>query len=254
MALTFEKYAFLKRLAESVEMSFDIPDAEKDIATEALIRFEAANKSLTEAVEHLDIIYNPFKKHENISIKAVVKRRGVLNRFKQASMNKFNKFKRRAFVAIRRLDKFSNGDKDIQELISSFESAVNELEDGLTDFYEALGNYEAPEFRDEVLSAIESVKASHESLKDLIVDRIIEHIDTEILAKSWMSERRDEFKITDEERKALITQLFDERQQMLDPSGFPGSSKMQQAFNPSDAPKAYYPDHMQTMNIGEFGE
>ena len=196
-----------------------------------------------------------FKKHKKISTKAAIKRRGVLNRFKQSSIKKFNKFKKRAFLAIRRLDKFSNGDKDIQELISSFESSVGELEEGLTSFYEALGNYEAPEFRDDVLSSIEAVKAAHESLEDLITDRIIEHIDTEILAKSWMSERKNEFHVTDDERRALITQLFDERQQMLDaPEGFPGSSKMQQAFNPSDAQKIYYPDHMRNMNIGEFGE
>ncbi len=254
MALVFEKYAFLKRLAESIEMSFDIPDAEKDIATEALIRFEATNKSLGEAVEHLDIIYAPFKRHENISTKAVVKRRGVLNRFKQASIRKFNKFKKRAFLAMRRLDYFSKGDRDIQELISSFESAIGELEDGLQDFYDALSNYEAPEFRDDVLASVESVRKAHESLETLISDRIIEHIDTDILAKSWMSDKRDEFDYKDEERKALITQLFEERQKMLDPSSFPGSNKQQQALNPSDAPRAYHPDHARVMNIGVFGE
>lgn len=254
MPLSIQKRALLRKIAESVEMSFDVPESEKEIARDASMRFEAANKSLYDAVDHLDIIYAPFKKHEKISTKSIIKRRGILNRFKQASKEKFNNFKKRAFVAIRKLDYFSKGDQDIRELITSFEAAINELEEKLSDFYDAISDYRSPGFRDNVLSSIEDVRESQESIDELISDRIIEHIDTEILAKTWLSGQKDQFNVVDEEKKSLITELFEERQKLLNPESFPNQEKMNQALNPSDAQKAYYPDHVRTMNIGETGE
>ena len=57
-----------------------------------------------------------------------------------------------------------------------------------------------------------------------------------------------------EDRQPLITDLFEERQKALNPNGFPSGSKEQQAYNPSDAQRALYPDRSKTMNMGEFGE
>ena len=122
-----DKTEYLKKIANSIEMSFEIPEAEKDIAEEAKIRFEAVIKTLRDNIEHLDIIYEPFKRHESVSTKSLVDKRGLLNRYKQKVKSNFNETKTVALLAIRKLDYFASGDISIQEIINSFIDSIEDV-------------------------------------------------------------------------------------------------------------------------------
>jgi hypothetical protein len=254
MAHIGDKTEYLKKIANSIEMSFEIPDAEKEIANDAKIRFEAVLKRTRDSTEHLDIIYEPFKRHEAVSTKSLVSKRGLLNRYKQKVKNNFNDLKTVALLAIRKLDNFATGDTAIQEIINSFVDSVEDVEKLVTKFLDVMGDYESDKFREDVMSTIDAVRTQTGKLEVLVKDRIIEHIDTNILSNNWMSSKRDELKLEIEDKAPFITELFEERQKALDPGSFPSSSKQTQSLNLSDAQRAYYPDHMRTMNIGEFGE
>lgn len=243
----------LKKFADAVNMSFDIPDAEKEIAEEALLRFEYAVNLLNKGVEHLDIIYKPFEKHENISVESVISKRGVLNRFKQASKKKFEKFKYQSILAAQKLDYFTRGDAEIKELFNTFELSLNNFEEKLEDFYYTLSNFDTEDFRDKILENIDIIKNESEDLIELINDRIIEHINNELIGKSWISEKENHFNINHQDFKPLLIDLFEERQNLLQ-GNFAVPNQDAQAMNPSDAQRVLSPNSSRTVNFTEFGD
>jgi len=253
------KIALLMRIADSVDMSFDIPNSEKERAEEALIRFEAALKRIRDAAEHLDILYIPLKRHENISTKSLVKKRGLLNRFKQKVRFNYNEVKAIALLAIRKLNYFANGDTAIQEIITSFIDAIDTLEEAVGDLLDAISDYESQTFRDDVMKNIDIVKQQTEKLEDLLKERIIDHIDTNILARTWMTDTSNKINLELEDRVPLISELADEREKALNSDEFPASTKQNQALNPSDAQRMYYGDRARDMSnvdgfiMNEFG-
>jgi hypothetical protein len=246
------RHDFLRKIAQTIDFSTEITDSEKKNAEEALLRLEEAMYHLNQAVEHLDVIYDPFDQHDNISTESVVEKRGVLNRFKQASKEKFERFKYLCILAMQKLYNFSNGDTDIKEIIGTLESSIIEVEDKLEEFYDVLSDYESPHFRNAVLSTIDGIRKKSEDLNDLVYDRIIEHINTNLIGKTWMSDAEDQLNIEMEKKTPLLLELFKQRQEML--GAAPNMAKENQALNPSDAQRVYYPDAVRTVNFTEFGE
>lgn len=254
MAHFIDQTEYLKKIADSIEMSFEIPESEKELADEAKIRFEAVVKRLRDSTEHLDIIYEPFRRHEEVSTKSLVAKRGLLNRYKQKVKDNFNELKTVALLAIRKLDHFASGDTAIQEIINSFVDSVEDVEKLVNKFLDVMGDYESDTFREDVMSAIDAIRGQTSKLESLVKDRIIEHIDANILSNNWMSSKTDELQLELDDKKPQIVELFDERQRALNPGAFPDTNKKPQALNVSDAQRAYYPDHVRTMHIGEFEE
>jgi len=254
MAYPINKTEYLTKIANSIEMSFEIPDAEKAIAEEAKIRFESTLKRINDCAIHLDIIYEPFKRHETVSTKSLVGKRGLLNRYKQKVKENFNVLKTVALLAIRKLDRFATGDTSIQEILNSFIDSIEDVEKLVNKFLEIMSDYESESFRTDVMSSIDGIKSQSSKLETLVRDRIIDHINTNILSNNWMSSQRDELNLEIEERAPLITELFDERQKALDPNSFPSGAGEGQTLNPGNAQKIHYSNHLSTMQIGEFGE
>ena len=203
---------YLKKIANSIEMSFEISDSEKEIANDAKIRFEAILKRLRDSVEHLDIIYEPFRRHENVSTRSLVGKRGLLNRYKQKVKGNFNDLKTVALLAIRKLSYFSKGDTSIQEIINSFVDSMEDVEVLVTKFLDIMGDYESNTFRKDVMSTIDLIRTQANKFELLVKERIIGHIDTNILSNNWMSSKRDELQLQMEDASPLITELFEERQ------------------------------------------
>lgn len=243
----------LEKIASSIEMAFDVPEAEKEIAIRASERFKKVLGALDNAEEHLDIMYDPFKKFDNISTEAVIERRGVINRYKQKVKENYNKVIRRAFLAVKELNYFTP-DSKIQELINSFIDSIQEVEEQVNIFLKVLKDYRAPDFREQVISAIDNIKKQSEQAENLIKDRIIEHIDANILATNWVESAGDELSSKIKDKIPLIVRLFTERQNVIEGVGngnMAEPEKDTQALNPSDAQKITYPDFVRTMHIGE---
>jgi len=234
----------LRKLATHIEMSFDVSDAEKRDAMMASEKFEGISSALDIAVEHLDIIYNPFQKYEEIPMETIVNKRGAIDRYKRKILENFNEVKRRSLYAIKDLYLFSS-DTHVQELINSFDDSVWELEKQINELSDVLSDYKSQDFRKNVLGAIDNIRKQAEEIESLIKERIIEYIDTNILAKSWMSDTDEDFVSQIREKVPLITELYDHRVKELESAQydqFPGAEKREQATNPMDAQRMWYPD------------
>jgi hypothetical protein len=241
------------KLAYAIEMAFEVPDVEKQVATQASERFEAVLNSLNLAKDHLDIMYEPFKRHENISPEAVVEKRGVISRYKQQVKKNYNKVKQCALFSIEKLNYFAT-DTHILELINSFRDSIQDVEKQVNILLDILDDYESPDFRNNVIAGIEGVKKQSAQVDKLIRDRIIDHIDTNILAKNWMTNTGDELQMKIKNRIPVITQLYNERQEALEaaqPAAMPQTNKRPQTMNPGNTQRVYYPNDLRNTSMEE---
>lgn len=238
----------LHKLAERIEMSFDIPDSEKQIAKEAIEYFDSVVSGLKLMAQHLDVIYNPFSSNSDIPTESVIRYRGLLTRFSQKLKENYEENQKLSLKAVQKLDRFSTGDSDVEELINSYVESYDTLSDKVSQLLTLFQKeYRDSSFRESVLAIIDGIKSDIKDMEGFVADRVINHIDTNILAKDWIKDQAEtlgsEIKNTNTN---LIQRLFEERQKKLE-NNFPGGHKDQQAMNPSDAPKAGYPGSMTTM-------
>lgn len=232
----------------SIELSFSVPDEEKQIAELASERFEGVLGALRNASDHLNVIYIPFKKAENISVEDLVKKRGLLNRYKRKVIDNFNIVKKRSLAALKEINHFTS-DSSIQGIINSFVSNIGDIEKQVNILVEVLDNYRSPDFKDDVVSAIDSIREQVTQTETFINDRVIDYIDTNIRANSWINSEDDG--IADEivDKIPIVVQLVNERQQALD-NAFPSADKESQPLNPSDANRMLSPDFKRNPDIG----
>lgn len=230
------------KLANTIEMSFEVPQSEKDIANSAVERFSAVNNALNLAKDHLNLMYDPFKKYDHISTEAIIKKRGVISRFKRQVKENYNKVKGLSLKAIQLLNYFSS-DTHTLEIINAFKDVVQDVEKQVTIFMDILDNYKSPDFKNNVIAGIEGIKKQSAQAEQLIKDRIIDHIDANILAKNWVTNTGDALKIKIQDRVPLITELFNERQKALENavSGVPEIDKRPQTLNPGNIQRIYSP-------------
>lgn len=205
----------IKVIASTIEMSFDIPSDEKEKAESASSFFTAVISSLDHSKKHLDIIYIPFKKADNVSSDAVVEYRGAIYRFKEQVKRNFNKTKLIALKAIVLLNGFAS-DTHILELVNAFRDGIGKVEKQVTILLDILSDYRSQDFKNNVISGVEAIRREAFEVEKLINDRIIDYIDTNILAKDWMTATSNELEEKIESRVPFITQLFNERQKALE--------------------------------------
>jgi hypothetical protein len=228
----------LQKIASSIDLSFDIPDSEKKIARETIEHLNSTYSSLKIAADHLDIIYEPFESHTDISPESIIKNRGVIDRYKQKIKENYNKMKEYALYSIRSLNEFSS-DSKIKEIVDAFRSSISDLEDSVVKLLETLSDYESTTYRDDVVKQIETIKEYTDNTRELIKDRIIQHVETNILADSWLENTEKML----EEKENQIPKTQPGQNLMVDPA------KKEQQMNPSDASGVYYPDQARTRQM-----
>lgn len=250
MSRLINKIAILQCIAD-IDFSFDVPDSEKDIANDALIRFEAVVKKIRDINDHLDIIYEPFQRNKKVPTKSLVAKRGLLNRYKQKVKRNFNELKAIAILAIQKLNNFINGDIVIDDILTSFIGAVEDVEKQAENFLDIMGDYEDIEFRGNVLSAVDGINKQMKELETMVKDSIIDHIDKNILARTWMNDTKNQLQLEDEDAEPLVSLLFKQREEAAN-GKFPSSEIQPQSLNTSDAPRMLYPGDPQAIkHMGE---
>lgn len=168
-------------------MSYDISDAEKYQAENSIICFNASSKALATADKYLNIIYTPFKDNPEMSKEDVMKIRAALRRYRDTSVDKFNNFKKISFKCVASLSKFAF-DTQISKFTKSYISEIEVLEANVNDFVALFDNLEDKEFSKKIVSQIENIHKQCEQISELINQRIIKHIQDNILSKNWTSE------------------------------------------------------------------
>lgn len=204
----------INKIASTIEMSFDIPESEVNEAQLASDEFKKIMTLLDNAKKHLNIMYEPFKSAESLSPDTINEFRGAVFRYKEQIKENFNKVKASSYLAIMRLKYFST-DTHVMELVNSFRDSVSEVEEQVSILLDILGDLKSQDLKDNVIKGVESIRQKAFETEKLIKERILDYINTNILAKDWMSNTGDELKTEIKERIPYITQLFQERQEAL---------------------------------------
>lgn len=205
----------IKKIASTIEMSFDIPDSEKQEAQSAADEFKKVISSLDAAKKHLNLMYEPFKDASDIPPDAVYEFRGAIFRYKEQIKENFNKVKAMSFKAIMRLNYFAT-DTHITELINTFRDSIGDVEKQVNVLLDILDDLKSKDFKNNLIKGIDAIRKACFEVEKLIKERILDYIDSNILAKDWMTNTGDELQTEIKIRVPYITQLFEERQKALE--------------------------------------
>lgn len=205
---------YIFKLAETIELTMDIPESEKKLAANSVIHFQKLIRKLDVFDSHLDKMYNPFKKYTVVSKESVLENRwAVWNYFKQIKEN-FKNAKDVATVCANDLEHFSN-DPTFNELKNSFIADFGDVESSLLELENNITNYEIQDYKNIIVKIFDNLKKQIIELKKLIFDRIITNINTNILAKNWVDKITNDTQKTIEKNEPLISRLYREREEGL---------------------------------------
>lgn len=205
----------LYKLAETIEMSIDIPDSDKKIAARAVLHFERLTRKINAFNKHLNVMYNPFKEYQQVSQESVLKYRDAIWQYLKQIRENFEGMRDVAVLCVRDLNHFSS-DTHITELIGTFTDDFGDIEDQVISLLHILSNWDHPDYKNNVVSAMENLKKETAELRKLIYDRIIDHINTNILVKNWVDDVDDELSSSIKEREPLISRLYRERKKKME--------------------------------------
>jgi hypothetical protein len=204
----------LRKLAETIELSLDVPDSEKKVGAAIVLRLEKLLKKLNAFNKHLNILYDPFKEHSNVSEESVIKYRGSLWSYLNQINENFDELKELATLCIRDLKKFSS-DTDIGEMISTFTDDFGDIEKQEDTLTHIISNWEASDYRNKVVSGMEGLKKEVAEFKKLIEDRIIDHVNKNILTKNWLDGASEKYHLDLKEQEPAISRLYKDREKKL---------------------------------------
>ena len=204
----------MKKISYNSQITYDVSEEEKEKADKALTWFGYLNDSLKQSTEHLNLIYNPFKKNSTISPDLVFKRRAALRRYRDQVAKNFNKFKKIAFKCFVLLQPFAS-DTQTTKLIKALVMSIGDIEKQVNKFIELFSDLKSENFAQAVVKAIENIKKESEQLEQIIDDRIKDHLQNNILARSWVDSISQDLQEKVERKTPFITRLVEERERTL---------------------------------------
>ena len=200
--------------AYSAMLTYQISDSEKDQAEKAIRWFNHCQKILEQCEEHLNLMYNPFKKDNSITPDKIFTIRAALRRYRDKVVENFNNFKKIAFKCYSIMQPFTS-DTQTEKLLKSFVSSVEDIETQVNRFVELFSNLQSEDFSKGIVSAIDNIKKESAKLEQIIEERIKNHIQTNILNKNWIDGVSNELQEKVEKKSPLVMQLVEERQDLL---------------------------------------
>lgn len=195
-------------------MSYNVSDSERSQAEKALLYFRAAEKYLVQAADHLNIMKTPFKDNPDMTPEDVMTARAVIRRFRDKAIDNFDQFKKIAFDCVNLMQTFSS-DTQTLKLMKSFIASVDDLENGVNQFADLFNDLHSKDFVKDVVAAIESIQKQCDEIEEIIDERIKSHIQTNILAKSWVDSISNDLQMKIEKKTPLIVDLYNQRQEQL---------------------------------------
>jgi len=205
----------IRKTAYSVQMTFDISDDEKHTAEEAEKCFEHLLGLVESAKKHFNVIYEPFKQNPNVSVEETINNRVKLREYRDQIIDNFNEVKSSALKCYQLMNTFSS-DTATYDLMDSFTAQMNDIETQVNRLVKLFSNLQSEEFSKNVIIAIDNVKKECAKLNQLVKDRILDHIDTNILAKNWVSETSNQLQQKVDDKVPDVIRLFQERQKAID--------------------------------------
>ncbi len=200
----------ITKRAYAAMMTYRVTDKEKEQAEKAIRWFNHCAKVLDQAENHLDLLYNPFKKTQNIASSDIFKIRAALRRYRDKVVENFNNFKKTAFKCYVIMQPFTS-DTQTEKLLKSFTSAIEDIETQVNRFVDLFNNLKSDDFAKGAVTGIELIKKEIAQLKQIIDERIIHHLQGNILARNWVDNISEELQEKVEKKSPLVMQLVQER-------------------------------------------
>jgi hypothetical protein len=191
-------------------MSYEVSSEEKTLANKIIICFNHLLKILKICNEHLDLMHTPFKDNPGLTPEQAYKARAALRRYRDKVADNFNVLKRQSFRCFILLKQFSS-DTQVSKLIKSFTLAISDVEKQVNRFIDLFRDLDDKDFGQNVVKSIDNIQKELSELKQIIEDRIIDHVQTNILAKSWVDNLSDELQEKVEEKIPLSIELVNQR-------------------------------------------
>ncbi len=196
------------------QMSYQVSDDEKHQAERALLCFNHAIRLLQQASDHLNIMKTPFKDDPEMTPESIMKARAAIRRFRDKSVDNFNEFKISSFKCVRLMQAFSS-DTQAVKLMKSFISSIDDLEIKVNKFTDLFDSLESKEFAKDIVSSIEDIQKQCDDIDEIIDERIKNHIQSNILATSWVDSVGNDLQLKVEKKTPLILDLYNKRQDQL---------------------------------------
>lgn len=198
----------------AISMTYEVSDAEKVQAEKAIFCFNHSIKLLSLSKDHLDIMKTPFKDNPEMSPEDVMKARAALRRFRDKSVENFNEFKIASFQCVNIMQNFAS-DTQTVKLMKSFIASIDKLESLVNKFVDLFDDLESKDFPRNVVKNIEDIQNQCDEVEQIIDERIKSHIQTNILATSWVDSVSNDLQMKVEKKTPLILDLFNKRQDQL---------------------------------------
>lgn len=195
-------------------MSYDVSDSEKQQAEKALAYFKAAEQLLMKSSDYLNTMKTPFKDNPDMSEEDVMSARAAIRRFRDQAIENFDKFKEVAFQCVSLMQTFAT-DTQTVKLIKSFISSVDDLETSVNSLSELFNDLQSKDFSKDVVTHIENIQKQCDEVDEIIDERIKSHIQTNILATSWVDAISNDLQMKIEKKTPLIVDLYNKRQDQL---------------------------------------
>jgi hypothetical protein len=144
----------------------------------------------------------------------VMKARAVIRRFRDKAIENFDKFKKVAFDCVNLMQTFES-DTQTLKLMKSFIASIDDLEVSVNQFSDLFNDLQAKEFVKDVTSSIELIQKQCDEIDEIIDERIKSHIQTNILASSWVDSVSNDLQMKIEKKTPLIVDLYNQRQEQL---------------------------------------
>lgn len=208
----------MKKQAYSTQTTFDISDEEKQIASQAINIFNEVIGLLQKSLDHLDIIYDPFYKYQNLQSNEVIEYRVALRRYRDKIRENFQEVLGKTHKAVVLMGEFSS-DTKTRELLTSFMEEMDDIKDQVNYLLQVFSDIGSVNFRNGILNGIDNVRKQSAQAKQLLNERILPHIETNILAKNWIGNIVDENDNRVYQRSPLVVRLFKERNEALNNLG-----------------------------------
>ena len=192
----------------AASMTYDVPDGEKDQASKIIIHLDNLLTAITKCEEQLDLIYTPFKDQTSTSDQ-IFAARAALRRYRDRLVDNFNDLKRQAFRCFLLMQPFSI-DTQIVKLSKSFVLAISDVEKQVNRFVDLFNNLKSKDFSQTVVKAVDNINSELAQLKQIIEDRMKNHIKNNILARNWVDDVSDELQEKVEIKVPLSLKLLEE--------------------------------------------
>ena len=106
-------------------------------------------------------------------------------------------------------------DTQTLKLMKSFITSIDELETKVNSFSDFFNDLQSKDFVKDVVTHIEDIQKQCDDVEEIIDERIKNHIQTNILATSWVDSISNDLQMKIEEKTPLILDLYNKREDQL---------------------------------------